>query len=79
MKDNTHLIEVENLYMYFPGDGPAFSKKESLTSKLWMESPSISRKAKLLVGRGKRCGKTTTGRCILQLYEGIKATFILKA
>jgi oligopeptide transport system ATP-binding protein len=78
MKDNTHLIEVENLYMYFPVTAGVFHKHVADVKAVDGVSFYIKKGETLgLVGESG-CGKTTTGRCILQLYSGIKGNVLFE-
>lgn len=71
------LVEVENLVMYFPVTAGVLQKKVADVKAVDGVSFYIKRGETLgLVGESG-CGKTTTGRCILQLYEptGGKVSF----
>ncbi|UCC17701.1 MAG: ATP-binding cassette domain-containing protein [Dehalococcoidales bacterium] len=78
MATNTeNLVEVENLYMYFPVLAGVMRRKVGDVKAIDGVSFSIRKGETLgLVGESG-CGKTTTGRCILQLYKitGGKITF----
>jgi len=67
--DNNHLIDVENLIMYFPVTAGVFRRKVANVKAVDDVSFFINKGETLgLVGESG-CGKTTTGRCVLQLYD----------
>jgi oligopeptide transport system ATP-binding protein len=74
---NDHLIDVENLEMYFPIKSGVFRRNIGDLKAVDDISFHIKKGETLgLVGESG-CGKTTTGKCILQLYKitGGKVTF----
>ncbi len=77
MAKDGFLVEVENLHMYFPVVAGLLRKKVADVKAVDGVSFHIKRGETLgLVGESG-CGKTTTGRCILQLYRitGGKVSF----
>jgi len=69
MAKDDHLIDVENLMMWFPVTAGVFRKRIADVKAVDGVTFFIKRGETLgLVGESG-CGKTTTGRCLLQLYE----------
>jgi len=75
---NDHLIEVDNLIMWFPVTAGVLQKRVADVKAVDGISFFIKSGETLgLVGESG-CGKTTTGRCILQLYEGMKGSILFE-
>lgn len=75
MADNKVLIEVKELCKYFPANKGMFSKK-SYVKAVDRVSFSINKGETLgLVGESG-CGKTTTGRTVLNLYDATAGQII---
>ena len=77
MKDN-HLIDVEKLYMYFPVTAGVLQRRVADVKAVDGVSFYIKKGETLgLVGESG-CGKTTTGRCILQLCDGMQGNVLFE-
>ncbi len=71
-----NLVEVQDLFMYFPVTAGIMQKRVADVKAVDGISFFIKKGETLgLVGESG-CGKTTTGRCILQLYENMKGNII---
>src|SRR4030095_955399 len=65
----TPLLRVKNLKKYFPIRGGLFSREVARGPAVDDLSMEILKGETLGLLRGARCGKSTTGRCILRLIE----------
>ena len=65
-----NLVEVQNLKMYFPVTAGIFFQRAVADIKAVDDVSFFVRKGETLGLVGESgCGKTTTGRCVLQLYK----------
>ena len=78
MSDNTTLLEVKNLKMYFPVTKGLLKKVVANVKAVDDVSFTIKRGETLgLVGESG-CGKTTVARCILRLYRPTEGQIIFE-
>ena len=76
MEKDDHLLEVDNLVMWFPVTAGVLQRRVADVKAVDGISFYIKKGETLgLVGESG-CGKTTTGRCILQLYEDMKGKVV---
>jgi len=76
MEKNDRLLEVDNLVMWFPVTAGVLQRRVADVKAVDGISFYIKKGETLgLVGESG-CGKTTTGRCILQLYEDMKGKVV---
>jgi len=73
---NNNLIEIKNLKMYFPITKGLLRRKVGDVKAVDDISFDIKQNETLgLVGESG-CGKTTTGRCILRLYQPTSGSIV---
>ena len=78
MEKDDHLLEVDNLVMWFPVTAGVLQRRVADVKAVDGISFYIKKGETLgLVGESG-CGKTTTGRCILQLYEDMKGRVVFE-
>jgi oligopeptide transport system ATP-binding protein len=74
-----NMLEVENLKMYFPVKSGIIIQKHVADVKAVDGVSFFIRKGETLGLVGESgCGKTTTGRCVLQLYNQTEGTITFK-
>ena len=77
--DNEVLLEVRNLKMYFPVTSGVFFQRKVADIKAVDDVSFFIRRGETLGLVGESgCGKTTTGRCILQLYKPTEGDIIFE-
>ncbi len=69
VEQNTPLLKVENLKMYFPLTKGFMNKQYGVLKAVDDVSFEIQKGKTLGIVGESGCGKTTTGRCILRIYE----------
>jgi oligopeptide transport system ATP-binding protein len=69
MANNGHLVDVSDLRMYFPVTAGVMRRKIADVKAIDGVSFHIRKGETLGLAGESGCGKTTTGRCILQLYQ----------
>ncbi len=79
VNDNEILLEVKNLKKYFPVTSGVIFQHKIADVKAVDDVSFFIRKGETLGMVGESgCGKTTTGRCILQLYEPTEGQIIFE-
>ena len=79
VNDNEILLEVKNLKKYFPVTSGVVFQHKIADVKAVDDVSFFIRKGETLGMVGESgCGKTTTGRCILQLYEPTEGQIIFE-
>ena len=68
-KKNAPILQVENLKMYFPLTKGLFSKTCGYVKAVDDVSFSVEQGKTLGIVGESGCGKTTTGKCILQIFK----------
>jgi oligopeptide transport system ATP-binding protein len=69
MANNGHLVDVSDLRMYFPVTAGVMRRKIADVKAIDGVSFHIRKGETLGLAGESGCGKTTTGRCILRLYQ----------